>query len=67
MSTHVLIVRYPDGATGLLRSDATPQEGDELRNNGDAWIVDELLEDEDGKTVVRLRRLPTPTEGDGDD
>jgi hypothetical protein len=49
-----------------LRSETPPQEGDELQNNGDTWTVEEVGEDDDGNTVVKLRPVPKSPETDVD-
>ena len=57
MSSRSLIVKSPDGATAVVRSE-TPREGDELQNNGDTWTIEEVVENEDGELVVTLRPKP---------
>ena len=56
MSFEPLIIRYSaDGAVALF-GDTTPQEGDELtRDDGDTWIIEEVIQADDGEVVVRAR------------
>ena len=58
MSFESLIIRYPaDGATALF-GDTTPQEGDEMTRDGDTWIIEEVIQADDGEVVVRARPAP---------
>ena len=43
-----------------LFGDTTPQEGDELTRDGDAWIIEEVIQGDDDEVIVRAR--PTPRE-----
>ena len=66
MSAKLLTLRYPDGPSAEVRSEAIPREGDELQNNGDTWIVEEVLESDEETTVVKVRPVPKPVEIDED-
>ena len=50
--------RYPSGDKEFRMSETSPEKGDVLRRNGDNWVVEEVHEDDDGRTVVTL--LPQP-------
>lgn len=65
MATSELVtIRYPTGGRVYELSDKTPQVGDVLKRNGDNWIVEEITEERDGSTTVRLRPGLKPA-GDG--
>jgi hypothetical protein len=46
VSFESLIIRYPAGGATPLFGDTRPQEGDEMRRDGDTWII----EDDGGET-----------------
>ena len=59
MSLRPILVLYPSGETGETFLDTTPQKGDEMSHDGGRWIVDEVLDGEDGELVVKLRPVET--------
>lgn len=58
MTSALHTIRYPTGATEFRMSEKAPEEGDILKRNGDNWVVEEVLEANDGSTVVTLRPQP---------
>ena len=54
----LLTVRFPSGATEYRMSETSPEVGDVLDRNGDAWVVEAVIPSEDGTTVVALRPRP---------
>ena len=69
MSFESLIIRYPaDGAISLF-GEATPQEGDEItrESDGDTWIVEEVIQADDGEVVIRARPAPRKLPADDDE
>jgi len=50
----LLTVRYPSGDSEFRMSDKAPKVGDVLKRNGDNWIVDKVVETNEG-TQVTLR------------
>jgi hypothetical protein len=61
------LIRYPaDGAISLF-GDTTPQEGDELTRDGDTWVIEEVIQADDGEVVVRARPSPRELPSDDDD
>ena len=54
----LLTLRYPTGAKEFRMSKPAPEVGDILKRNGDNWIVEEVEEEADGSTAVKLRPQP---------
>ena len=50
-----MVVRFPTGRSEYRLSDKKPKVGDNLKRNGDNWVVEKVAEDEHGATVVTLR------------
>jgi hypothetical protein len=63
----LLTVRYPTGAKEFRMSDKAPRVGDVLKRNGDNWIVEEIVETEEGSQVTLRPGVKLPVEEtDGD-
>ena len=67
MSFETLILRYPAGEATSLFGDTTPREGDEITRDGDTWIIEEVIQVDDGEVVVRARPMPRELPSDDDD
>ena len=55
MSLRPILVLYPSGETGEMFHDSTPRVGDELTSGSETWIVEQVLEGDDGAIVLKLR------------
>jgi hypothetical protein len=47
--------------------DTTPQKGDEMTRDGDTWIIEEVIQGDDGEVVVRARPGLREVPSDDDD
>lgn len=60
MSSSLVTIRYPEGDSEFRMSEQAPAVGDVLKRNGDNWIVEEVMQNKDGTTLVTLRPGPKP-------